>query len=228
MARGDGCAASVIATGTPAEIKATRQRARSKRRSSPLARGETPRATRRHVLRAWPSRAAPAIEAEGLTKRFGNFTAVDHVSFRIETGEIFGFLGSNGCGKTTTMKMLTGLLPATEGRRCSSATRSTPDDIETRQRVGYMSQAFSLYSELTVRQNLELHAQLFHLPASKSAPRVEEMLDEFGLGDVADSSPESLPLGIRQRLSAGGRDHARPGDADPRRADLGRRSGRPR
>ena len=105
-----------------------------------------------------------AIEARGLTMRFGQFVAVDHVNFRIARGEIFGFLGSNGCGKSTTMKMLTGLLPASEGEACLFGQPVDPRDIETRRRVGYMSQAFSLYSELTVRQNLELHARLFHIP----------------------------------------------------------------
>ncbi|MCG8548641.1 MAG: ATP-binding cassette domain-containing protein, partial [Alphaproteobacteria bacterium] len=88
----------------------------------------------------------PAIEARGLTRRFGDFTAVDHVSFRIRRGEIFGFLGSNGCGKTTTMKMLTGLLPATEGEAWLFGRPVNARDIETRRRVGFMSQAFSLYS----------------------------------------------------------------------------------
>jgi ribosome-dependent ATPase len=108
----------------------------------------------------------PAILAEGLTRRFGGFTAVDHVSFRIERGEIFGFLGSNGCGKTTTMKMLTGLLPATEGRAELLGRPVEAGDIETRMRVGYMSQSFSLYEELSVRANLELHARLYRIPAS--------------------------------------------------------------
>ena len=108
---------------------------------------------------------AIAIEARDLTMRFGDFVAVDHVSFRIERGEIFGFLGSNGCGKTTTMKMLTGLLPATDGEAWLFGQPVDARDLETRRRVGYMSQSFSLYTELTVRQNLELHARLFHVPA---------------------------------------------------------------
>src|SRR3546814_8986214 len=99
--------------------------------------------------------------------RFGDFVAVDQVNFRISRGEIFGFLGSNGCGKTTTTKMLTGLLPASEGDALLFGKPVDPHDMQTRQRVGYMSQAFSLYSELTVRQNLELHARLFHLPAER-------------------------------------------------------------
>jgi len=142
-----------------------------------------------------------AIEAQGLTMRFGDFTAVDHVSFRIRRGEIFGFLGSNGCGKTTTMKMLTGLLPATEGRAWLFGKPVDPDDLGTRRRVGYMSQAFSLYGELTVRQNLVLHARLFHVPAGEIPARVEEMVARFGLEAVFDELPENLPLGIRQRLS---------------------------
>ena len=142
-----------------------------------------------------------AIEAEGLTMRFGDFVAVDSVSFRIRRGEIFGFLGSNGCGKSTTMKMLTGLLPASEGRAWLFGHEVNPHDLDTRRRVGYMSQAFSLYSEITVRQNLELHAKLFSVSPEDIPARVDEMVERFGLVDVIDSLPASLPLGIRQRLS---------------------------
>jgi ribosome-dependent ATPase len=142
----------------------------------------------------------PAIEAEGLTRQFGDFTAVDHVSMRIDRGEIFGFLGSNGCGKSTTMKMLTGLLPATSGTAKLFGTPMGSDDMETRRNVGYMSQAFSLYNELTVRQNLELHARLYHLPVGEIDGRVKELLQRYDLVQVADARPESLPLGIKQRL----------------------------
>lgn len=142
---------------------------------------------------------AIAIEATDLTCRFGDFTAVDHVSFRIERGEIFGFLGSNGCGKTTTMKMLTGLLAPTEGEARLFGQPLDAGDMATRQRVGYMSQAFSLYGELTVRQNLDLHARLFHLGALGPA-RVAAVIDDFDLAEVADKLPDDLPLGIRQRL----------------------------
>ncbi|MGE3295514.1 MAG: ATP-binding cassette domain-containing protein, partial [Geminicoccaceae bacterium] len=145
--------------------------------------------------------AEVAIEAQGLTMRFGDFVAVDHVSFRIGRGEIFGFLGSNGCGKTTTMKMLTGLLPASEGQAWLFGQPVNPDDLETRRRVGYMSQAFSLYAELTVRQNLELHARLFQLPAEQIPGRVAEMVQRFDLAPVVDALPNALPLGQRQRLS---------------------------
>ena len=142
-----------------------------------------------------------AIEAQGLTMRFGDFVAVDDVSLRIERGEIFGFLGSNGCGKTTTMKMLTGLLPPSAGEARLFGHVLDANNMTTRKRVGYMSQAFSLYAELTVKQNLELHARLFNLPGSEIKGRVAEMASRFMLKNVLDSFPEDLPLGMRQRLS---------------------------
>lgn len=143
---------------------------------------------------------APAIEAEGLTRQFGDFVAVDHVNFKIERGEIFGFLGSNGCGKSTTMKMLTGLLPATAGWAKLFGSPMGSNDMEMRRNVGYMSQAFSLYTELTVRQNLELHAQLYHLAPDKVEGRIGELLQRYDLIGVEHARPESLPLGIKQRL----------------------------
>jgi ribosome-dependent ATPase len=143
----------------------------------------------------------PAIEAHDLTMRFGDFVAVDHVSFRIARGEIFGFLGSNGCGKTTVMKMLTGLLPPSEGRAALFGRPVDARDLDTRRRVGYMTQSFSLYGELTVRQNLVLHARLFTMPEERIERRVAEMAQRFGLSDVMDSRPDALPLGQRQRLS---------------------------
>jgi ribosome-dependent ATPase len=154
------------------------------------------------IMRPRPSSddSVPAIEAEGLTRRFGDFTAVDHVSMRIARGEIFGFLGSNGCGKSTTMKMLTGLLPATSGWAKLFGAPMGSNDMEARRNVGYMSQAFSLYSELTVRQNLELHAQLYHLPSREIGGRIKELLQQYDLKAVSEQRPESLPLGIKQRL----------------------------
>ncbi|MEW6144101.1 MAG: ribosome-associated ATPase/putative transporter RbbA [Thermodesulfobacteriota bacterium] len=142
-----------------------------------------------------------AIEANGLTKRFGDFTAVDHVSFRIRQGEIFGFLGSNGCGKTTTMKMLTGLLPPSEGKASLFGKPVNSGDLATRMRVGYMSQSFSLYNELTVGQNLVLHARIFSIGRDDIRGRVAEMIERFGLEGVENVLTEKLPLGIRQRLS---------------------------
>jgi len=143
----------------------------------------------------------PAIEAHHLTLRFGSFTAVRDVSFSIRKGEIFGFLGSNGCGKTTTMKMLTGLLTPTEGDVRLFGAPLDARDLRTRQRVGYMSQSFSLYGELTVRQNLELHARLFHLPEAEIPGRIQELAGQFGLEEVMDRQAGALPLGVRQRLS---------------------------
>ena len=144
-------------------------------------------------------RLPPAIEAHHLTKRFGDFTSVDNVSFTIQQGEIFGFLGSNGCGKSTTMKMLTGLLQATSGTAELLGAPVDAGSVATRMRVGYMSQAFSLYEELTVRQNLALHARLYRLGA-RSKAAIRDALTQFDLADVADVKPAALPLGIRQRL----------------------------
>ncbi len=147
-----------------------------------------------------PGHGDIAIAATGLTRRFGAFTAVDHVSFAIEKGEIFGFLGSNGCGKTTTMKMLTGLLPATEGTATLLGAPIEATDLAVRLRVGYVSQSFSLYDELTVAANLTLHARLYRVPEAEVAGRVADSLVEFDLADLGDRYPTALPLGMRQRL----------------------------
>ncbi len=142
-----------------------------------------------------------AISAKNLTRRFGDFTAVDHVSFEIPRGEIFGFLGSNGCGKTTTMKMLTGLLPVSEGESSLFGETLVPGDMANRKRIGYMSQNFSLYGELTVDQNMQLHARLFQLPRDKADKRIAWLYDRFDLSRYKDASSGDLPLGVRQRLS---------------------------
>ncbi|MBB2889052.1 MULTISPECIES: ribosome-associated ATPase/putative transporter RbbA [Pseudomonas] len=142
-----------------------------------------------------------AIQAHDLTLRFGDFTAVDKVSFAIGRGEIFGFLGSNGCGKTTTMKVLTGLIPASEGSATLLGNPVNAKDLATRKRVGFMSQSFSLYGELSVRQNLDLHARLFDLPQADSTQRIDELIQRFSLASVAHQPSGALPLGLRQRLS---------------------------
>ena len=193
----------VLATGTPKELLARTGSPNLEEAFIRLLPEEKKRGHQAVVIPPLPEDGADdiAIEAEGLTMRFGDFVAVDSVSFRIRRGEIFGFLGSNGCGKSTTMKMLTGLLPASEGRAWLFGHEVDPHDLDTRRRVGYMSQAFSLYSEITVRQNLELHAKLFSVPPKDIPGRVEEMVERFGLVEVIDSLPASLPLGIRQRLS---------------------------
>jgi ribosome-dependent ATPase len=168
-------AGAVLATGSPADLKAATGAATVEDAFIALLpeqlRGD------HHRLQMPPHPvldAEPVITARELTCRFGDFTAVDAVSFTIERGEIFGFLGSNGCGKTTTMKMLTGLLPPSEGEALLFGQPLDARDMRSRYRVGYMSQSFSLYVELTVRQNLELHAHLFQLPAQKAAPRGKE------------------------------------------------------
>jgi len=193
----------VLATGTPAELQERTGTASLDDAFIALMPEEKRKLHRKVEIPPRPKDddGDPAIEAEGLTMRFGDFTAVDHVSFRIPKGEIFGFLGSNGSGKTTTMKMLTGLLPASEGTARLFGQEVDPRDIDTRRRVGYMSQFFSLYTELTVRQNLDLHARLFQLPAADIPTRVDEMARRFGLTDVMDMLPDALPLGVTQRLS---------------------------
>ena len=193
----------VLATGTPAELLARTASSSLEGAFIALLPEEKKRGYAPVEIPPLPDGGADdiAIEAQGLTMRFGDFTAVDHVNFRIRRGEIFGFLGSNGCGKSTTMKMLTGLLPASDGQAWLFGKPVDPHDIDTRRRVGYMSQAFSLYGELTVRQNLVLHAQLFHVPADQQAARVQAMVERFELQEVLDALPESLPLGVRQRLS---------------------------
>jgi ribosome-dependent ATPase len=142
-----------------------------------------------------------AIDAKGLTRRFGDFTAVDHVTLSIERGEIFGFLGSNGCGKSTTMKMLTGLLPPTEGSATLFGKSVEAGSMEVRKNLGYMTQAFSLYGELTVRQNLVLDARLYHIPAAKAKARIKMLVEKFGLGPHMDALADDLPMGLKQRLS---------------------------
>lgn len=148
-----------------------------------------------------PDGDQPVISARNLTRRFGEFVAVDEVSFEIEPGEIFGFLGSNGCGKSTTMKMLTGLLPISDGEAWMLGRPVDATVRASRRDVGYMSQAFSLYGELTVAQNLQLHARLFDLPPEKRLQRLDELIGEFELEPYLAAQARALPLGVRQRLS---------------------------
>lgn len=193
----------VLATGTPAELM---ERTGSKDLEQCFI-GLLPEEKRKgHVELVIPPLAVSenpeiAIEAHGLTKRFGSFTAVDHVSLKIGRGEIFGFLGSNGCGKSTTMKMLTGLLPPTEGTATIFGKSVEAGSMEVRRNIGYMTQAFSLYGELTVRENLVLDARLFHIPPDKAKARINELVERFGLGPYLDALSDSLPMGVRQRLS---------------------------
>jgi len=157
-------AGKILATGTPRELHERTGTDTLEAAFIALLPEEKKRGHQAIVVPPFVDGGEVAIEARDLSKRFGNFTAVDHVNFCIRRGEIFGFLGSNGCGKTTTMKMLTGLLPPSDGAAWLFGQKVDARDIATRRRVGYMSQAFSLYSELSVRQNLVLHARLFGVP----------------------------------------------------------------
>ena len=196
-------AGKVLAAGSPAELKAQTGARRLEDASSRCCReAAAPGAA------GWKSRRAQSLDGEPVIvgarpdPPLRRFHRRRRVSFTIERGEIFGFVGSNGCGKTTTMKMLTGLLPPSAARRCCSASRSTRGDIDARRRVGYMSQSFSLYTELTVRQNLDLHARLFHLPAREGAGRASPISSNGSASPTISISARSdLPLGIRQRLS---------------------------
>ncbi len=195
-------AGKVLATGSPAELM-QRTGTRDLEQCFIALLPEEKRTGHKELT--IPPRAAAttgiAIDANGLTKRFGSFTAVDHVTLSVERGEIFGFLGSNGCGKSTTMKMLTGLLPPTEGTATLFGQSVEAGSMEVRENLGYMTQAFSLYGELTVRQNLVLDARLYHIPPDQAKTRIEELVEKFGLGPYLDSLAEALPLGMRQRLS---------------------------
>ena len=133
------------------------------------------------------------------------------MSFTIERGEIFGFVGSNGCGKTTTMKMLTGLLPPSEGEALLFGEPLEAGDMRSRYRVGYMSQSFSLYAELTVRQNLDLHAHLFHLPAAKAKARIAELVECSASRTISSSAPR-----ICRSASASGCRWPSPSSTSPR------------
>ncbi|MGA9823508.1 MAG: ribosome-associated ATPase/putative transporter RbbA [Methylocystis sp.] len=195
-------AGRVLATGTPAELM-ERTGTKDLEKCFVALLPEEKRAG--HVDLTIPPRpkgkAEIAIDAKGLTRRFGDFVAVDHVSLTIERGEIFGFLGSNGCGKSTTMKMLTGLLPPTEGSATLFGQSVEAGSMEVRKSIGYMTQAFSLWGELTVMQNLVLDARLYHIPPEKAKSRIEELVEKFGLGPYLDALAEDLPMGLRQRLS---------------------------
>lgn len=141
------------------------------------------------------------VEAEGLTKKFGTFVAVDKISFKVKKGEIFGLLGPNGAGKSTTFKMLCGLLQPTEGKARVNGLDLAIAPGEARARIGYMAQKFSLYGTLTVKQNLAFFAGIYNLTGKRKEAAIEEMVQTFSLQDYLSSTSESLPLGFKQRLS---------------------------
>lgn len=144
-----------------------------------------------------------AIVADRLTRRFGDFTAVDAVSFTVTPGEIFGFLGPNGAGKTTTIRMLTGLLPPSEGRGEVAGLDVASHRREVKQRIGYMSQLFSLYADLTVEENIELFAGLYLVTGPRYRSRRDWVLETAGLAARRASPTGALPLGLKQRLALG-------------------------
>lgn len=145
--------------------------------------------------------ADPVIRVEGLTKRFGGFTAVDAVSFEVARGEIFGYLGANGAGKSTTIRMLCGLLPPTEGAAQVAGADIARDPLAVRRSIGYMSQKFSLYQDLTVSENLAFFAGAYGLRGRRRRARIAAALDLSGLADRRDALTRDLPGGVRQRLA---------------------------
>lgn len=145
----------------------------------------------------------PAVLAEHLVRRFGSFTAVDDVSFRIEKGEIFGFLGPNGSGKTTVIKMLTGLLPLTSGTAIVEGIDVRKDAEGVRENIGYMSQNFSLYSDLTVSENLTFYGRIYGLSPERLRKRMDEIVQLNNLGPYLNRLAAQLSGGWKQRLALG-------------------------
>ncbi len=141
------------------------------------------------------------ILAENLTKRFGNFTAVDHISFSVAKGEIFGFLGANGAGKTTAMRMLCGLSSPTEGSATVAGFDISTESEQIKRNIGYMSQKFSLYEDLKVWENIRLFAGIYGVPEEEIAPRTDELLQRLGFDGEKDTLVKSLPLGWKQKLA---------------------------
>ena len=150
-----------------------------------------------------PRNPQVAISAEHLVRRFGSFTAVDGVSFTVEPGEIFGFLGPNGSGKTTVIKMLTGLLPLTGGEANVLGIDVRKDPEGVRENIGYMSQNFSLYTDLTVTENLTFYGRVYGLPPERLRKRLHEIVEQNGLGPYKDRLSAQLSGGWKQRLALG-------------------------
>jgi ABC-2 type transport system ATP-binding protein len=142
-----------------------------------------------------------AIEAHGLTRAFGAFTAVDHINFDVRAGEVFGFLGANGAGKTTAIRMLTGLLKPTSGSASVAGHDIARETESVKRNIGYMSQRFSLYDDLTVRENIRLYGGIYDLSRAEIAERMHAMLSRLGLERAERELVGSLPLGWKQKLS---------------------------
>ena len=142
-----------------------------------------------------------SIEVENLTKRFGSFTAVNAISFDVEQGEIFGFLGANGAGKTTAMRMLCGLSKPTSGKGTVAGFDISRQPEDIKRNIGYMSQRFSLYEDLLVWENIRLFAGIYGVPEREIAPRTDEMLVRIGFESERNTRVKDLPLGWKQKLS---------------------------
>jgi ABC-2 type transport system ATP-binding protein len=147
--------------------------------------------------------APHAVEVRGLTRRFGTFVAVDHVSFAVDRGQVFGFLGPNGAGKTTTIRMLCGLLAPSDGEGSVAGFDIMRETESIKRNIGYMSQAFSLYGDLTVEENIEFFANLNGVPRPDRPARRDWVLDMAGLREHRARLTRELPLGWKQRLALG-------------------------
>lgn len=141
------------------------------------------------------------ISVKGLTKRFGSFTAVDHITFDVTEGEIFGFLGANGAGKTTAMRMLCGLSFPTEGKGSVAGFDVMTQSEQIKRHIGYMSQRFSLYEDLTVSENLHFFAGIYGMKSDMAKKRINELLEQLRFTKERDTIVGSLPLGWKQKLS---------------------------
>jgi ABC-2 type transport system ATP-binding protein len=142
-----------------------------------------------------------AIEATDLTRRFGSFTAVDHITFNVQPGEVFGFLGANGAGKTTAIRMLTGLLAPSAGRATVAGHDVYTESERIKRSIGYMSQRFSLYEDLTVSENVQLYGGIYGLSGEAIRERTQHMLSRLGLEHAATAQVRAIPLGWRQKLA---------------------------
>lgn len=142
-----------------------------------------------------------AIYVENLTKMFGDFTAVDNISFEVGKGEVFGFLGANGAGKTTAMKMLIGILKPTSGYAQVASFDVASQTDEVKKSIGYMSQRFSLYNDLTIKENITFFGGIYGLKKSVIKEKTQELIDELGLKDEANKLVRSLPLGWKQKVA---------------------------
>ena len=141
------------------------------------------------------------IETEELTKMFGDFTAVNAISFEVKKGEIFGFLGANGAGKTTAMKMLIGILSPSSGKAKVAGFDVYKNAKDIKKNIGYMSQKFALYDDLTVKENITFFGGIYGLSRSKIKEKTKELIDELGLQEIANQLVGSLPLGWKQKIS---------------------------